>query len=908
MLVDPVRREAADDPLVPPGRRVHLAVPALGGVPVVADVVVVEDHRARQGRQQPPVQRVGPGQPVEVGVLLEVLQLLARRLVEAAPRGDELLHLLAGLVGVDLVAEEADEVWPVGVHALGSAQVVGVGPQRVDAVAGVALGVVRDAGAAGAERQPGRLAVQQGPDPAGRQPGVLRLRLRPDPLVVDVDRVVARRAGLEPVEHDQRVVPPVRGEGRRRPLPAEGARPARPRRRGSAPRPSPRSRRRSGAAAPGRGGPRRGEWSPDRSTRSATSGHGTDVPRKLRTRGPAATHVLGSVTSYRVRRDPVIATLTKGQSCQRHPPHLRPEAHRTTDSGARDTCRSGGCRSGRALLGSVAAGLGTWAVLSPLAGLSLSATTSTVRTHDVGAAGGRALSRGRHARGRCRRRPGPAGLQLSPRRTFLLVSGAMLRALLQRPDRSGRHAWASGLGLGLLHLVVAAAVVPVLAAGPAGPTRGADGERLPWGGTRPGATRQNVRYAAVPRSQPCSPGRGCRGGPPPAGPCSGELGLVASSAAGLDRADHPALAVGRPGRRTGPVRPARPLTRRLGPGTRRADLWPAVVAHGCRDRRPGRGHGPALGDPAPAGRDLDRDQCPVGLVTVARRGDSCRRGCGGRRPGAPRGTRRVLATGLTTLPRRAAHLRLQLAGAGDRRAAPHSRWSWPGRRSAPSGCRFSRDLHDLLGHSLSVIAVKAQAARRAAPTGPGRGRRARRATSRPSPVTRSPACGRPCRATAAPASTPRWTGPRKPCGLPASTPRSCGTSEPPVTGAGGAVRLGGPRGRHQRAAPRARQPGGDPPDQRRGGRRHRGHRGRRRRAGPGRGPARPRDRPGPAGWLRPGRAARTADRHGWHALDPGRRGRLPADRPAAPHHGPDRDHPPPTPPSRPPCSSPRTRS
>lgn len=45
--------------------------------------------------------------------------------------------------------------------------------------------------------------------------------------------------------------------------------------------------------------------------------------------------------------------------------------------------------------------------------------------------------------------------------------------------------------------------------------------------------------------------------------------------------------------------------------------------------------------------------------------------------------------------------------------------------------RFSRDLHDLLGHTLSVMVVKAEAVRRLAPATPRR-RRGRRPTSRPS--------------------------------------------------------------------------------------------------------------------------------------------------------------------------------
>ena len=45
VLVDPVGRQRADDPLVPPVLGLHVMPPGLRGVPVVPDVVVVEDHR-----------------------------------------------------------------------------------------------------------------------------------------------------------------------------------------------------------------------------------------------------------------------------------------------------------------------------------------------------------------------------------------------------------------------------------------------------------------------------------------------------------------------------------------------------------------------------------------------------------------------------------------------------------------------------------------------------------------------------------------------------------------------------------------------------------------------------------------------------------------------------------------------
>ena len=73
----------------------HLLLPVERGVPVVADVVVVEDHRAGHGGEQPAVRGVGPRQPVELGVLLVVLELVARLLVDVAARLDELPHRLA---------------------------------------------------------------------------------------------------------------------------------------------------------------------------------------------------------------------------------------------------------------------------------------------------------------------------------------------------------------------------------------------------------------------------------------------------------------------------------------------------------------------------------------------------------------------------------------------------------------------------------------------------------------------------------------------------------------------------------------------------------------------------------------------------------------------------------------------
>ena len=200
---------------------------------------------------------VAPGQRVEVGVLLEVLQLLARRLVDVTPGGDELLHLGGGLVGVHLVAEEDDHVRPrqllAGVGDPRHRQCVG--PHRVDAVGAVALAVVLDAGPARAEREARRLADLQRADHRGRQVQLARVRgPHGAAAAVGTQRHGVRRdrARLEPVDLDQRVVVAVHGERRRRPAAVldrdgdqVGVRGLHPDRRG-------RRGRRTGPADPGR--------------------------------------------------------------------------------------------------------------------------------------------------------------------------------------------------------------------------------------------------------------------------------------------------------------------------------------------------------------------------------------------------------------------------------------------------------------------------------------------------------------------------------------------------------------------------------------------------------------------------------------------------------------------------------
>ena len=106
MLVHPVRGVAADDPIVPPRLGGHHAAPRQRRVPVVAQVVVVEQHAGRDGRQQPTNGRRCPGLVVEPGVLLEVLDLVDDvRIAIGVGLAQSGHDVVGGLVGVHLVAD-----------------------------------------------------------------------------------------------------------------------------------------------------------------------------------------------------------------------------------------------------------------------------------------------------------------------------------------------------------------------------------------------------------------------------------------------------------------------------------------------------------------------------------------------------------------------------------------------------------------------------------------------------------------------------------------------------------------------------------------------------------------------------------------------------------------------------------
>ena len=102
-------------------------------------VVVVEDHRARHGREQPADVGVAPRLAVEPRVLLEVGDLLAGRLARVAAGADEGERLRRRLVGVDLVAEQQQAVRPLLLAGLKPAR---ERPERVDPEPEVMLGAV----------------------------------------------------------------------------------------------------------------------------------------------------------------------------------------------------------------------------------------------------------------------------------------------------------------------------------------------------------------------------------------------------------------------------------------------------------------------------------------------------------------------------------------------------------------------------------------------------------------------------------------------------------------------------------------------------------------------------------------------------------------------------------------------
>ena len=213
MLVDPVRGEPAADPLLPPRLLAHLGTPRRRGVPVVDDLVIVEDHHARHGGEQPTDLRVTPGLQIELRVLVEAHHLVGRGALRTPPAPTQQpAHRGRGDVGVDLVTEQHQQVRRRVRLRVGH-QPSGVRVQRVRwqlAGRGVLGGL-----AARAEDQVDRLVPVVGGPGADHARREAAARHRPDHLVVDEHLVGGRAVRGEPLHHHEGVVVVVRREGGR---------------------------------------------------------------------------------------------------------------------------------------------------------------------------------------------------------------------------------------------------------------------------------------------------------------------------------------------------------------------------------------------------------------------------------------------------------------------------------------------------------------------------------------------------------------------------------------------------------------------------------------------------------------------------------------------------------------------
>jgi hypothetical protein len=182
VLVEPVRHQAALDAAWPPGLALDALPPRQRGVPVVDDVVVVEDHERRHAGEKPAHQAVLPGFLVQPRVLLEAGDLgpasAGRTAAPALQCGD---GRRVGLVGVHLVADQQQGVrtGAAGGHPPGDPQqrmrpeapLVLVGQARPRRAMGSPL-------LAGAHHEPEPPVAGQGPDrrwrqPVGQGPGAL---------------------------------------------------------------------------------------------------------------------------------------------------------------------------------------------------------------------------------------------------------------------------------------------------------------------------------------------------------------------------------------------------------------------------------------------------------------------------------------------------------------------------------------------------------------------------------------------------------------------------------------------------------------------------------------------------------------------------------------------------------------
>ena len=208
MLVQPIRHERPRDPFVPPRQRTHLLDPLLRDVPVVAHLVVVEDHRRRHRREKPPDVGVGPRLAIQLRVLLEIGDLLTRRISDVSTRTDERGCFRRDVVDVHLVTHQQESIRPFDRSHL---QLARIRPQRIDAEAVRMVRrservrrPLRRTDPAGSEDQPS-LAFSLSRANRRTRPAVDR---RPDFPTVQAHLVGIDRSGFEVLDQHERIVMP----------------------------------------------------------------------------------------------------------------------------------------------------------------------------------------------------------------------------------------------------------------------------------------------------------------------------------------------------------------------------------------------------------------------------------------------------------------------------------------------------------------------------------------------------------------------------------------------------------------------------------------------------------------------------------------------------------------------------
>ena len=212
MLIDPVRGEPALDALPVALLAALSRMPLRRQLPLAVDLVVVEDHRRGEIREQPAHERIAPCLPVGDGIFRVVAELRWAALATAP--GDHVAQVRRELIGVELVAEHEEMVRP-----LRDVLMRHLPRQRAQGVDAVSLldrpallqprRFVGKAGAAGAEHElRGSLRVDGADDArAGRILG------RPDRLAVEPHVIGMCAPRIQAGHHDQGVVMPVDAEG-----------------------------------------------------------------------------------------------------------------------------------------------------------------------------------------------------------------------------------------------------------------------------------------------------------------------------------------------------------------------------------------------------------------------------------------------------------------------------------------------------------------------------------------------------------------------------------------------------------------------------------------------------------------------------------------------------------------------